>query len=371
MQGCMTERCLKCLMPLDTTRNDPNYSALCNWCRVGFPNYQPKGERSLERLLEANRNKAGGADCLVGISGGKDSSYAALELKSTYGMQIEAFTYIHDGLTPLALENAKRVCQELGIQHHFIFLPGKEHLKSFKDYFRVWLERPGKVSAAMTCVACKHLHLLGTRLAALRKIPMVVWANCPLENPPFLALRPVACKGSSDFKRESIVKASGRLLNEISSPSFLTLGLLKHFKTSVLGCLSVTPSSKYLRMRYPSVKHVYFYEFCQWSPLTIVQKLRAQTGWIRPDIPDDWHSDCIFNIFKEYMFQRMMGISYTDAFLSNQIRHDLISRQEARAKLIESKKYYASKILQAMTAVGLESLRSKIDISCFDINHEM
>jgi hypothetical protein len=357
-------------MPLDIPESDPNHSALCNWCRIGFPNYQPKGEHCLREFLEANRNRAGGTDCLVGISGGKDSSYAALELKRTYGMQVEAFTYLHDGLTSLALENAKRICQRLGIQHHFISLPGGEHLKSFKDYFRVWLERPGKVSAAMTCVVCKHLYLLGTRLAALRKIPMVVWANCPLENPPFLALRPESHKGSSDFKRESIVKASSRLLNEIFCPSFLTLGLLRHFKTSVLGCLAVTPSSKYLRMRYPAVKHVFFYEFCKWNPIKIIQRLRAQTEWMRPDIPDDWHSDCIFNMFKEYMFQKMLGISYTDAFLSNQIRHDLISREEARAKLLESKKYYASKILEALTAVGLESLHYKIDISCFDIRHE-
>jgi glucosamine--fructose-6-phosphate aminotransferase (isomerizing) len=363
----MPGRCSKCLMPSSTPGSGLNHSPVCAWCQMGFPKYQPKGENCLRQFLETNRNKAGGTDCLVGISGGKDSSYAVLELKVTYGMRIEAFTYVHEGLTSFALENAQRICQKLDIKHHFLSLPEGEHLKSFKDYFSVWLERPTKLAAAMTCVACKHLHLLGTRLAAQRKIPMVVWANCPLESPPFLALRTKSYEGSYEFKRENIAKASGRLANEIFCPSFLTRGLLKHFKTSVLGCLSVTPSSKYLRIRYPSVKQVFFYEFCKWNPNAIIQKLRTQTDWERPEVPDDWHSDCIFNTFKEYMFQKMLGTSYTDAFLSNQIRHGLISRDEALTRLLMSKRYFASAILGALTAVGLESLYSKMDVSCFDI----
>jgi hypothetical protein len=351
-------------MPSSVPGSGLEFGETCNWCKTGYPNYQPKGEKRLGDFLEVNRNSGDGADCLVGVSGGKDSSYAALELKTTYGQRVEAFTYTHDGLTVTALENARRVCRELNIEQHLVALENHGHLKSFISYFKTWIKSPKLISAAMTCVACKHLHLQGTRLAARRRIPMVVWANCPLENPPFLALRPQTAEGAYEYKRENIVKAAGRLLNQ--APSLAT-ALAKHPKTSLLGCLCVTPSSKYLGLRYPGVKHLFFYDFIRWDPIAIVEKLSSQVSWVRPKAPDDWHSDCLFNVFKEYMFQSMFQASYTDAFLSNQVRCGMFSRQEAWGKLLASKKYFASELPPALKAVGLESLQAKMNLGCFDI----
>jgi tRNA(Ile)-lysidine synthase TilS/MesJ len=70
----------------------------------------------------------------VGISGGKDSSFALMELKRSLGLRVEAFTYIHEGSTPFAYENAQQLCKRLDVKHHVISLPGKAHLNSFKDF---------------------------------------------------------------------------------------------------------------------------------------------------------------------------------------------------------------------------------------------
>ena len=92
------------------------------------------------------------------------------------------------------------------------------------------------------------------------------------------------------------------------------------------------------------------------------------TDWAVPEhIVNDWHSDCLFNVFKEYMFQKMLGASYTDAFLSNQIRHELITREKAWEQLIESKKYYAKKLKEILPALDLEHLNHRFDLSCFEV----
>ncbi len=360
----MPKRCSICVMPSTVPGSGLESSDTCNWCKEDYPNYVPKGEEQLQALLDSHRSRTGGADCLVGLSGGKDSSHAVLELVTRFGLRVEAFTYVHGGLTPLALQNARRVCAELGVKHHTVSLRGDEHLNSFKSYFKAWVKSPKPITAAMTCVACKHLHLLGTKLAARRKIPMVVWANSPLEDPPFVVLKFKPVEGAHEFKRESIVKAGSRMLLETPA---LAAAFLRHPKTTTLGCLSVTPISKYLAMRFPSITHVYFYDYFEWNPRIIVMALTSKVKWERPGTPDDWRSDCFLNAFKEFMFQSMQGCSYTDAYLSNQVRYGYMTRDQAWEKLKISKRYFASEVPRALKAIGLESLQNKISLSCFDI----
>jgi glucosamine--fructose-6-phosphate aminotransferase (isomerizing) len=361
------ERCAQCLLPSSLEDSDFDDSGICSWCRAGYPYYAPKGADALRELLETERDDSGSADCLVGVSGGKDSSYVAMQLKTVFGIRVEAFTYIHDGSTPSAVKNARDVCARLGIKQHEISLPNHQHLESFRSFFRSWLKSPNTTTAAMICVACKHLHIMGTRLAASRGIPMIVWSMCPLESSPFIAIKLKGKKGD-DFAREGMLKSAGKLVGAmIRSPHFAG-SVMKHFPLCVNGCLAFVPGTRYLKMRYPSVRHVHFFDFCEWDPEDIIATLVKKAGWEPPtNVPDDWHSDCVFNIFKEYMFQKMLGVSYTDGFLSNQIRHGLITREEAWTKLLASKAHYAEALPKALEYVGLNDLAHEIDVSCFEI----
>jgi len=91
------KRCKKCLMPLSIGESDSCHSEQCQWCTENFPNYRPKGDESLRNVLNTYRNKSNSADCLVALSGGKDSTYTLIKLKTKYDMRVEAFTYVHEG----------------------------------------------------------------------------------------------------------------------------------------------------------------------------------------------------------------------------------------------------------------------------------
>jgi glutamine---fructose-6-phosphate transaminase (isomerizing) len=361
----MVKRCSTCLMPSTAPGSCLDNSSQCAWCQTGFPNYRPEGESALCRELVTNRRPGSSVDCLVGVSGGKDSSFAALKLAVDYGMRVEAFTYTHAGLTSEAMENARRVCSTLKIPHHVLALPDNEHARSFSAFFRAWTRSQNNIAAALTCVACKHLHLQGTQMAARRGIPMVVWANCPLETPPFLPLQPRTSDHTYRFKRENVFVSAMKLCRSgLTSPG-LAGAFASHARTSVLGCLAVTPTAPGLRALYPSVKHVFFYDYYPWDPTAIRTELATRTGWVRPDAPDDWHTDCHYNVFKEYMFQSMYGASYTDAFLSNQIRYGLLTRSQAWSALCKSKAFYASILYDTLDRVGCSDLRGRIDPECF------
>jgi predicted subunit of tRNA(5-methylaminomethyl-2-thiouridylate) methyltransferase len=340
----------------------------CHWCQVNYPAYVPCGADKLQEFLDRNRSKTDAADCLVGVSGGKDSSYVLLELKETFGMKVEAVTYNHDGLAPFALENARRVCRNVDVPHHVVSLPNHEHVELFKTFFQTWLDQPRPLAAAMSCAGCKHMHILATRLAVDRNIPMLVWGTCPLENPPFLVLR-VESSEERPYGRAGLLKSTAQLVGEMFNYPGLATSFVKHFSTCTFGCLATTPDSRYLALRYPSKKQIYFFQYVNWDATVIRSTLETRTDWRLPeDVTDDWHSDCVIVSLKEYMFQKMLGVSYTEAFLSNQIRHGRITREEAWAMTLESKKQAPSAVMRSLDYLGLDHLKDRIDLSCFDIS---
>ncbi|MCB5225095.1 MAG: hypothetical protein WCY21_06245 [Candidatus Cloacimonadaceae bacterium] len=361
------QRCKLCLMPDSVPGSNFDSEGVCAWCREGYPPYTILGEQALRNKFKGLGSHQGKADCLVGLSGGKDSTYALYRLVKHYHLKAEAFIYTHGGSRDYAIRNAEKTCARLGVKLHYTSLKENAHSQAFLNYFKAWLAHPGATAAGMTCVACKHLHILGSKLATQRKIPYVVWSSTPLEYSPFLAIRHTG-DAKHQFQREGLLQSGVKMARAmVSSPKF-AWGVLAQPRTSILGCLAVFPSSSFLRLSYPDVKPIMFYSFEKWNPDHILDTITSELDWQIPaEITEDWHTDCVFNVFKEYMFQKMFGVSYTDAHLSNQIRHGFISREEGRIKLRESKLYYAAAVAPALQQLGAQELMSKIDLSCFDV----
>ncbi len=362
------ERCSRCLLPSSMPGSNFNEEGECAWCQSGFPDYAPLGEEKLAEVLQRWRNPAASADCLVGISGGKDSSYAALQLTRIFGMRVEAFSYVHDAMSEFAIENARKVCRALEIKQHLVSLSHHKHLESFTAFFEAWLESGNAVAAGAACVACKHIHLLGTRLASERGIPMVVWADCPLENPPLARSQTGDRKSSTNHRiRELMARAWQQLCVDGS----FRKAFLKYAPTCILGGLSLRPEGIYLRLRYPRVRHIHFYDYQPWDRAQIIAALQAHTSWTTPDtLPSDWHSDCQLHILREYMYQRMLGATEVDCHLSNQIRHGMMTREQGWCELVKTKSHHALVLPEVLSRLGLQRLLSRLDPTCFEIEDE-
>lgn len=358
------KRCNLCLLPNSLPGSNFSNIGECYWCQTNFPNYKPKGINKL--IEEISKNKNGSVDCIVGLSGGKDSSYALYKLKRDLNLNVEAFIYTHSGSTLISVRNAENLCKQLNIKLHKVSLEKDAHLRSFKSFFTAWLKQPSTLKAGITCVACKHLHLQGLEIARRRKIPMIVWSISPLEYSTFLAVS-YKPDEKDQFKREGVLKSALVLLKEALKSPELSKAIIKNFKTTFYGCLAAFPNSSYLKKRYPEVTPIMFYDYINWEPNKILNDLETNTVWKRPaEMDEDWHSDCLFNLFKEYMFQKMLGVTYTDAHLSNQIRYGIITKEEALRKLEISKKSLPMQLRTALKKLNLEHLSDRIDFDCFE-----
>jgi hypothetical protein len=268
-------RCRQCVLTDQVPGSDFDQTGLCSWCRSGYPNYVPKGITVLDSYIHQRLRPDAKADCVVGISGGKDSSFVLWAMKRHFGLRVHAFTYDHDGVEPLARENIKSVCDSLDVPLSVETLGPETHLQSFRDYFSAWLEHPSTVSAGMTCVACKHLHLFGTSLAHQLNAPLVIWGKCPLEDSPFLALK----YDTEKHGREGLLRGGVLLTREVLSSPKLVGSIAKHFSLTLKGCLAVSPDSPFLQWRFPSVEQLLFFDYWPWNPIEILSTITRETGW--------------------------------------------------------------------------------------------
>ena len=121
MEYCICKRCVMDNASDSTIIFDKN--GYCDYCTdalqraaaVYFPNSE--GEKKLELMIadlkEKGKNKS--YDCLMGISGGLDSSYLAYLGAIQWGLRILA-VHVDDGFdTPLAVSNIEKLCKSCGI----------------------------------------------------------------------------------------------------------------------------------------------------------------------------------------------------------------------------------------------------------------
>jgi len=107
-----TQRCNKCLMTASFPGICFDEEGICNECR-NFKRIEPLGEGRLLEVL--NSRKGDKYDCIIGISGGRDSSYVAYLAKEKFKLRGLAVFYDSPFYCDLARENVRTVCSNLNL----------------------------------------------------------------------------------------------------------------------------------------------------------------------------------------------------------------------------------------------------------------
>jgi len=95
-------------MPDTLPGSDFDENGVCSWCRNSYPAYTVKGDQRLITKFKGLGKHSGRADCVVGLSGGKDSTYALYRLVRHYGLKAEALSIctMEAGILPFAMPSA-------------------------------------------------------------------------------------------------------------------------------------------------------------------------------------------------------------------------------------------------------------------------
>lgn len=120
------QRCTRCVM--DTTDADIEFDeqGVCNRCReydiriAPWWNHGMGHEKELARILSDIKKSGEGRDydCLIGLSGGLDSTYLLHLAVKEWGLRPFVFHVDAGWDLPVTVSNLKKVCEKLGVKLH-------------------------------------------------------------------------------------------------------------------------------------------------------------------------------------------------------------------------------------------------------------
>lgn len=180
-------RCSKCLLPETFPHIRFNKDNVCNYCvkyqnrKVNFIlRRKEQLRKKMEELIEENRNK-GGYDCLVCLSGGKDSTYLLYLLKEEYKLNCLAYTCDTGFMSEVAHRNIRTTIDKLNVDHVWRNPPEDFYRKSY-SYLLTHPSRKGYVNRV--CSKCYHVTLaMGMKIAMEKDIPLVALGFSPAQIP--------------------------------------------------------------------------------------------------------------------------------------------------------------------------------------------
>ncbi|MGH7380740.1 MAG: N-acetyl sugar amidotransferase [Candidatus Methylomirabilales bacterium] len=169
--------CTKCVYPsISAVPLEFDESGVCTGCLVAEAKQEiPESEwrrrqELLREVLEKYRCKDGSRyDCVIAVSGGKDSYFQTHVIKNEFGLNPVLVTYNGNNYTEVGWRNVHRMKEVFGVDHVF-YSPSVELLRK--------LNRLGfTVMGDMNWHAHVGITTLPVRIAAQFRAPLVIWGE--------------------------------------------------------------------------------------------------------------------------------------------------------------------------------------------------
>jgi tRNA(Ile)-lysidine synthase TilS/MesJ len=290
-------------------------------------------------------------DALIGLSGGRDSSYLSYLLTHKHNLRLLG-AYYRTPFTPEITDtNVRCLAHSLGIPLIEIPISQKFHIKVARVFFLRWYKDPRPIYASLSCAVCKLLNQHVFRIAKEHNIRSIVFAGNPFERVQFLVqdTRKTMDRHSfsSQFERMVNIFRVG-LINAFRCP-------LSVFPIAVQASLFfINPHTPFLRIRYPNIQSIEYFHYAPWVEADCNDTIKNHVGWqSRSKSVDTWKADCDFADLKNYMFLKMYGATYNDALYSNLIRSEQITRDQAISRIRAGAGLSGDRIRNTMETLSL------------------
>ena len=173
------EYCRRCVYPARAVNTLLDQDGICNAChvsqefgRLANQEFWEKRRERFERLIEDVRARPGREstwDCIIPVSGGKDSYWQTHLMRTVYGLRPLLVTYHGNNYLPEGQANLDRMRDVFGADH-MVFGPGVEALRRIN---RAAFIRMGD----MNWHAHAGIKIVPMVLAVRLGIPLLVWGE--------------------------------------------------------------------------------------------------------------------------------------------------------------------------------------------------
>lgn len=134
--------CTRCIYDSDVPNIHFDDAGVCNYChqvdalKLQYATGKPEGEAALAKIVEEIKQAGKGKkyDCVVGVSGGTDSSFLLLKCMD-WGLRPLAVHYDNTWNSAIATENIRKVTSKLKIDLKTFVIDNKESDDIFRSFF--------------------------------------------------------------------------------------------------------------------------------------------------------------------------------------------------------------------------------------------
>ncbi|HKO91423.1 MAG TPA: hypothetical protein VJU61_09745, partial [Polyangiaceae bacterium] len=314
-------RCTACILPETFPFIDFDAQGVCSICR-NYQHIAPLGRAALEERIAPHRSKDGQADCIVSISGGRDSSYGLHYVKTELGLNPITFTYDWGLVNDLARRNISRLCGRLGVENILISADLQEKRNNVRRNIEAWLRRPRLGMIPLFMAGDKQFFYHGNRLAKQTGLGLVFFFPNRLERTHFKSGFCGVDEGRAWYfnvgwrQKLTLAKFFGKefLLN----PTYLNPSLVD------------TAHAFYSTYFLPNDRLTFLFDYVPWDEAEIMSTLRKEYDWqVATDTEATWRIGDGTAAFYNYIYYTVAGFTEHDTFRSNQVREGLITRERA------------------------------------------
>jgi hypothetical protein len=330
-------RCSKCLLPetMPFVRFDSD--GVCYYCRC-HRKLVPRGLEVLEERIGRFRSKDGEPDCLVGVSGGRDSTYGLHFIKENLKMNPVAFTYDWGMVTDLARRNISRICGQLGVEHIVVSADIEMKRRFIRKNVEAWLKKPCLGLVPLFMAGDKQYFSYARQIRKQLGVRVAFFCENMLERTDF---KTGFCGIPPErFDEDHVYTLSPA--NKIKLGVYYLSRFLSNpgYLNSSLGDTLWAYASYYFLPR----DYYNLFRFTPWDEKEIIRTLVEQYGWESAgDTSSTWRIGDGTAAFYNYIYYTLAGFTEHDAFRSNQIREGMLTRAEAlRLTEEENKPRYQS-----------------------------
>jgi len=306
--------CTRCCLPETSEGITFDELGICTVCRSSEEKMHmdwAAREKELRRLLEHHKARAGqNYDCIVPISGGKDSTFQLHILTKVHGVKPLAVTFNHNWYTKTGWENLRNALEQFNVDH-LLFTPSRSVVNKL-----------ARKSLPMIGDACWHCHMgvgaFPLQVAVRFRIPLIVWGESVSEADG----RATYLNGVIRYDRDYFTKISARVEADALVDGEITSRDVYPFRL---------PSVE--EVERAGVVGVHLGDYLFWDEERQVEFIKREYGWKDDRVEGTYKGyksvECVMAGVHDYAKFVKRGFGRGTDHASADVRAGLLTREEA------------------------------------------
>ena len=344
------KRCSKCILPESYPRITFDEEGVCNYCRGSIRSLLHRNEEDLQRILARFRHK-GKYDCIVALSGGRDSTFVTYYAVEELGLNVLAVTCDNGFMPEQTKINVANTVERLGIDHIYLRY---DHVKDrAKDFISSWVRKPSPAMIAFLCSGCMTgIRECLTKAAYDNNVSLILGGGGGVvgyggEPEQSFAEKLLSISDSNSRVGRPLSLAAGFLLQLVKNPSYFQPACLVSFAGEFL--------HRFWHGYDKDLEVLGLFEFITWDEDKVVSTIQDKFTWKKPTYrKTSWRADCKIHFLKDYLYGGTLGFTKNDELLSGMIREGMITIKDALERL-ENDNYLSREFLtEFLPELGLE-----------------